>query len=325
MPIIDAHLHFIANHPDAVALIKKLDIKCLNVSVAKDAHGGWRKYANFYSQLVKDHPNNFAWCTTFDLPDFSNTNYAERIIAEMANDYANGAIAVKVWKNIGMELKRPNGRFVMIDDPIFTPILKNMQKNNRTVLMHLAEPLACWQPLDESNAHYHYYSKAPQWHMYGKNEFPSHADIIAARNRVLERYPNMRFVGAHLGSEEYDLKIMAETLDRFPNFAIDTSARNLDLGLLNRDGVRDFFTKYQDRIIFGTDIVIRNDLTTATDEELAAILDRVKEAYKSSFKFYNTNETHSLINRPVRCLDLPQNIKDKFYHLNAKKWYPLLS
>ena len=67
-------------------------------------------------------PNRFAWCTSFTLPDFVNPAWRDQAIASLDTDFANGAIACKVWKNFGMELRKPDGSFAMPDDPIFDPI-----------------------------------------------------------------------------------------------------------------------------------------------------------------------------------------------------------
>ena len=68
-----------------------------------------------------------------------------------------------------------------------------------------------------------YYSDNPQWHMYGKAGAPVKEDILKARDRVLARYPKLRVVGCHLGSDEDDLGRLAKRLDAYPNFAVDTA------------------------------------------------------------------------------------------------------
>mgnify|MGYP001819055332 CR=1 FL=1 len=257
---IDAHVHVSADVPDAIALMDEVGVKFLNIAVA---HGsGWReRYHRPFSGLARRDGEHFAWCTSFDLPVFPDPDYADRTIAELDRDFTNGAVACKVWKNIGMDLKDENGQFVQIDHPIFQPILSHLEREERTLIAHLGEPLACWLPLDPGNPHYGYYSQNPEWHLYGRSDYPSHTEIIAARDRILERHPQLKFVGAHLGSLEFDVSEIAARFDRHPNFMVDTSARLGDLMCQDPGKVRSFFLEYSDRILFGTDIVMLEPFT----------------------------------------------------------------
>jgi hypothetical protein len=191
---IDAHVHYGAQTPATLELVEQLDLKCLNVCVS---HGNWREQQReLYRSLAQSDPARFAWCTTFDLPDFT-PDYSQRVIAELDRDFADGAIGCKIWKNVGMELKSPAGGYVLPDDPILDPIYAHLAKRGWTLLAHIAEPLACWQPLDPASPHYSYYKDNPQWHMHGRSDVPSHQQLMAARDHVLEKHPKLRFVGAH--------------------------------------------------------------------------------------------------------------------------------
>ena len=85
------------------------------------------------------------------------------------------------------------------------PIYEAIRKADRTLVAHLAEPDGAWLPLDERNPELAYYSKNPQWHMFGKAGVPDKTAILTARDRVLARSPRLRVVGCHLGSDEDDL------------------------------------------------------------------------------------------------------------------------
>ncbi|MFN2130748.1 MAG: hypothetical protein ACK2VD_09495, partial [Anaerolineae bacterium] len=144
---IDAHVHYNGDHEDCLALLERLDLKLLNVSVAHGPDDPWRDRAEAFRTLAQVYPDRYAWCTTFDEPDGTD-DYAERVIAGLEEDFRKGAIACKVWKNIGMSARKPSGEFLMVDDPIFDPIYAYLAREGRTLLMHIGEPLACWQPLD---------------------------------------------------------------------------------------------------------------------------------------------------------------------------------
>jgi predicted TIM-barrel fold metal-dependent hydrolase len=323
---IDAHVHVNGDHEDCIALLERLDLKLLNVCVA---HTGeeWRVWREACQALAAQYPQRYAWCTTFDVPDWRRANdmrtdYAERVIAELEQDFANGAVACKVWKNVGMEIRKPSGEFLMVDDPLFDPIYEYLARSGRPALMHIGEPLRCWQPLDEDSPHGSYYRNHPEWHMYNKPEYPSHGQIIDARDRMLAQHPQMRVVGAHLGSLEYDVTEIAARLERYPNFAVDTSARMRDLAIQDPETVRQFLATYSDRVLFGTDVVARQALTVLPDAERGEWLARFEAVYRREFAYYETEQVLEVANREVRGLGLPAAVLDKLYHDNAAAWYP---
>jgi hypothetical protein len=120
MTKVDAHIHVNGDTAACLALFERMDIKLFNICVAHTGED-WRAWRADCQALAEQQPARYAWCTTFDLPDFS-ADWAERVIAELEQDFARGAIACKVWKNIGMELRTPSGEFLMVDDPLFDPV-----------------------------------------------------------------------------------------------------------------------------------------------------------------------------------------------------------
>ena len=317
---IDAHVHYNGDHKECLELLERLDLKLLNVSVAHGLDDPWRERAEAFRALAQAHPERHALCKTFDELDGSD-DYAERAIAGLETDFGQGAIACKVWKNIGMSARKPSGEFLMVDDPIFDPIYAYLARSGRTVLMHIGEPLACWQPLDENDPHYAYYSAHPAWHMYGKAGYPSHQELMDARDHVLAKFPQMRVVGAHLGSLEYSVKEIAKRLDRYPNFAVDTSARTKDLACQDREAVRAFFSTYADRVLFGTDAVIRESHRAMSQEERSAALADMAERYEREFAYYERDREMEVAGRTVRGLGLATGVLEQLYYGNAARWY----
>ena len=185
---------------------------------------------------------------------FEETGFAQRAVRQLDADFAAGAIAVKIYKVMGMEMKSKAGKYVMPDDPAFEPIYKDIAAHHRTVVAHIAEPDSCWQPPNPSSPDYDYYKEHPEEYAYAHPEWPSKAAILAARDHLVEENPKLRVVGAHLGSMEADVDQMAQRFDRYPNFAVDTAARIPYFMLQPREKVRAFLIKYQDRILYGTDL-----------------------------------------------------------------------
>lgn len=272
---------------------------------------------------LKQFPERIAYATTFSVKDFNTASWQQQTITYLDDSFAQGAIAVKVWKNIGMDLRDENGKFVMIDNARFDPILDHLERNDITLIGHLGEPRECWLPLEEMKLHRSYYSAHPEYHMYLHPEYPSYEDQIDARDRMLEKHPRLKFIGAHLGSLEWNLDELAKRLDRFPNMAVDL-ARMSDLyyhALVDWQKTRDFFIKYQDRLLYATDVQVRE---TGDPAEMNA---RTHDARIQHWKFFTTNETlrHSGLDKSYQGLHLPREVIDKIYRKNAENWLPAIA
>ena len=128
------------------------------------------------------YPNDMLYITSFPMAGWDEPNWQQRTIESLKQDFANGAKAVKVWKNISMAFKDRDSNFVMIDNPNFDAIFDFIESQDKTLTAHLGEPRDCWLPLEEMKAASNraYYSKNPQYHMYLHPECPSYEDHIAA-------------------------------------------------------------------------------------------------------------------------------------------------
>ena len=320
--MIDAHIHYGDNAPELLALLDDFHLKLLNICVAEDNHGGWRDQATTYAHLTQTDPDHFAWCTSFDLPRFDDPGYIDTVLAGLEADFANGAIACKIWKNIGMEVRKADGSFFMVDDEYFDPIYEHMIAKGWPLLTHIAEPLECWLPLKEGSPHYGYYSRNPEWHMVNKPDYPSHAQLMAARDNVLAKHPRLHMIGAHLGSLEYDVAEVAARLDRYPNFAVDISARLSDLAIQDSAKVREFFIKYQDRILFGTDVVMQQPPSALPPAERDKTLAALRQTYAMHIAYLENSGPVTVRNYASHGLALPPAVLDKVYVTNAQRWYP---
>ena len=105
MSIIDAHIHYGDDAPELLALLAEFDIRLHNICVAQDSQGAWRESAERYHSLAQTNPRRYAWCTSFDLPRLDDPGYVDDVLAGLERDFAAGAVACKVWKNIGMKVE----------------------------------------------------------------------------------------------------------------------------------------------------------------------------------------------------------------------------
>ena len=320
---IDAHIHYADDDPAFLDLLAKRELKLHNICVVHAEFDNWRSQADLYRGMADRFSHRFAWCTSFDLPDFADpSSWADRTIARLEADFTAGAVACKVWKNVGMDIRKPDGSFLMVDDRVFDPVFEYLAAADKTLLMHIAEPLACWQPLAPDTPHYGYYSRNPQWHMVNRPEYPSHGDLITARDHAVAKHPPLRMVGAHLGSLEHDVDEVAARLDQYPNFAVDISARLADLAVQPSPKVRDFFVRYADRILFGTDVVMRQRPSAMSPADRAAAIDALDQTYAMHDAYFEQTGDVTVRGFATTGLGLPASILDLFYVDNATRWYP---
>jgi len=158
--------------------------------------------------------------------------------------------------------------------------------------------------------------------MYGRDDVPSHEDIINARDRMVAGHPQLRVVGAHLASLEYDVDAIAQRLDEFPNFAVDTSARLLDMALQDHDKVKSFVEHYRDRILFGTDLVDDTPWSTLSADEVARKGPATQERIAAELAWYGHEGDMDIRDRTVRGLGLADDVLSDVVCGNAQRWYP---
>ncbi|HEY6547574.1 MAG TPA: amidohydrolase family protein [Vicinamibacteria bacterium] len=316
---IDAHAHVFNADPRFLAMLERLDVRLLNICVVDQHDQGFEEAEPQHAraaQVFRASRGRAAWCSTFDPAGFQEPGFASRTLASLERTFADGALAVKIYKSIGMELRSHDGHYVMPDDEAFAPVLEGIAARNRTLFAHIAEPSAAWKPLDPGSPHYSYYAENPDWHMYRHPERPSQERILAARDRMLERHPRLRVVGCHLGSMEDDVALIAQRLERYPNFAVDTAARVKDLMLQPREKVREFLIRYPDRILYAT------DLTFMPGDDAPAAVARFEATYARDLAYFATDEVLTHEGREVRGLALPPEVLRLLFHDNAVRWVP---
>ena len=321
---IDAHAHIVADDPEMVAFLDERELKVHNISLVPLGADDWYTEGGCraYYELAVKYPDHFAWCTTFDLPTFDDPNYVSDGIAQLERDFADGATGCKVWRNIGMEVRKPSGEYILIDDPLFEPIFSYIASAGKSLLMHVGEPLARW-PGERDELAGRTGQKTPNYSVLKNVDYPGYWEQIEARDHVLERHPDLKVIGAHFGSLEHDLHEVAKRLDRYPNFAVDTGGRRRDLACQDRDTVRQFIIDYQDRILWGMDQGTGDSrLCDFDDEKRAWFFNMMREGYAYEFNLYEGSGPVPVDQIEAQGLDLPDDVLEKIYYTNARTWYP---
>jgi hypothetical protein len=319
----DTHVHLNVDDTNFISQAELDNFRLLTVNVNPAYYPPIEEQRSIALRLVKSYPQRLAYATTFSLDNWNSEAWQNKALDYLKDSFDKGAISVKVWKNVGMELKDTNGRFVMIDNPKFDPLINYLVEKKIPLIGHLGEPKNAWLPLDQMtiNSNRNYFSKHPEYHMYLHPEYPSYDDQIRARDHMLEKHPGLIFIGAHLGSLEWSIQELASRLDRFPNMAVDMAARLSAIqyqAVSDWKGVRDFFIKYQDRLIYATDLEAGG---TIRPEELKK---RIHEAWFRDWNFFvGEASMHSTgFDAAFKGLKLPKSVVDRIYRQNAEKWFP---
>jgi len=325
---LDAHVHVNVMSPAFLEQAREDGFELMSINVD---YPDFPKLADQRAAALaqlKAEPARLHWATTFSMQGFGKPGWADKINAALAADAAQGAKAVKIWKNVGM-LEKYRGKLIMLDDPAISPVADQVQKLGLTLIGHLGEPHNCWLPLEQmtTDNDREYFANHPQYHMYLHPELPGYEDQIKARDNFVAAHPQLRFVGAHLGSLEYDVDRIAAFLDRFPNANVDMAARMSQVqyqSVRDYEKVRHFFVEYQDRLLYGTDLTLNPD-ELATDANGAEFKRSAHDFWTRDWRYLATDESQrvEIIKADVRGLALPREVIDKVYYANARRAFAL--
>jgi hypothetical protein len=262
----------------------------------------------------------------FTTPDFRDNSpgFGERMAQDLALKIGQGAGGLKIFKDLGLQHKDSEGELIAVDDPRLDPLWAKAGELGVPVLIHTADPVAFFQPLDESNERWEELEEHPDWY-FGGPEFPDHDTLLEQRNRMIERHPDTVFIGAHLGNYSEDLDYVRACLQRYPNLNVDTSARIAEIGRHPVEQARSLFVDFQDRILFGTDIVLGWEVF---GDWYAADRPSFKRFFDNHWRFFETSDRQ--IDHPfpiqgrwkVDAIDLPERVLDKLYAGNARRLVP---
>jgi predicted TIM-barrel fold metal-dependent hydrolase len=186
--------------------------------------------------------------------DFRNVGpgWAGKAVAQLEADVAAGAVGIgEIPKSLGLSIRKADGSRLAIDDPDLDPVWAAAARLGIPVFIHTADPPEFWQPIDAHNERWLELALFPN-RRYPPEQFPSFEQLAAERDNLVRRNRATTFVIAHLGWHAHDLGRLAKLMDEMPNLHSEVGAVLYDIGRQPRTA-RDFFIRYQDRILFGKD------------------------------------------------------------------------
>jgi predicted TIM-barrel fold metal-dependent hydrolase len=277
-----------------------------NVKTVVILTGMWgEKLQTVLDTMVKPYPGRFIVFSQIDWSKIDDANFSQEMVTQLDDAVSRGARGLKILKDLGLGVKDKTGKLITVDDPRLDPIFEECGRLGIPVSLHVSDPEAFFHPIDNTNERYEELIEHPDWSFYGP-QFPSKLSILEARDRIIARHPHTTFVALHLANWPENLDYVSAELERYPNMMVEFGAREAELGRQPRRA-REFFLKYQDRIMFGTD--------NGMDEEM----------YRNHFRWLETaDEYFDYWGYPgqgrwkIYGMELPDTVLEKVYHLNAE-------
>jgi predicted TIM-barrel fold metal-dependent hydrolase len=253
-PAIDFHNHLDAQEPTAVLrVMDACNIERI-VNITMRVGDEALEVIERFHEAAPDRFSTIAW---MDWRDLHVPGFFGRCVERLEHLVDAGACGLKIWKDLGLELRDVDGSLLRIEDERLVPLFEKAGELGAFVMFHTADPDAFFLPIDRFNERYEELSAHPDWSFSGSEL--SKAELLEARNRVIARHPRTVFVGAHVAERPEQLAEVSAWLDEYPNLYVDIGARTAELGRQPYTA-REFCMRHADRILFGTDLVPEEEM-----------------------------------------------------------------
>jgi uncharacterized protein len=301
-PVVDIHSHLRVTPDNIEQTIREMD--SLNLRVLVNLSGGSGDGLKGLVDFIRasPHADRFRVFANVNLNGVGSPGWAEREIAALEQAFGDGAIGLKIFKNLGLSARKADGSRLAVDDADLDPIWQTAAKHKMPVLIHVADPAQFFEPVEYRNERWLELAVFPG-REYPQDRYPSFEDLMGERDRMFARNPQTLFINAHFGWHGNDLARAAKHLEALPNVVLEVGAVLYEFGRQPR-AARDFFIKYQDRVLFGKD---------AYEPSEFPYFWRVFETRDEYFDYYR--DYHAFWK--LYGMELPDDVLRKLYHENA--------
>lgn len=309
-PVVDFHGHppTLSSSEAINGVVAEMDALNLQVMVQARPSSGTRLIQQIEAVRAAGHADRFVFFASLDLRNVE-PGFGARIAAQLEEDVQAGAVGIgEIMKGFGLSTRKADGTRLAMDDPELDIVWETAARLGIPVFVHTGDPPEFFEPLDFENERWLEMAIFENRRFNDLSRFPAFDDLMAERNRLLARHPNTTWVLAHMGWHTQDLARLGDIFDRHPNVLAEVGAVLYDLGRQPRFA-REFFEKYQDRVLFGKD-------SFAPDEY--PYYWRVFETADEYFDYYR--DYHAFWK--LYGMDLPDEVLRKLYYGNALRIIP---
>lgn len=311
-PVFDIHMHLgkLLNGQDYQQRYNIDEfmsaMKALNIHSLVNLDGFYDDDLDQMLNFTKDYHEQIFTFIWINLDDIDNP---EKLRNDIIKGVDKGAWGIKMWKDITLY------KGIRTDDPRLDIVYETAAEYNLPILIHIADPVAFFEPLNEYNERYEELSQNPDWYFGDHTKYPTFKEMMEMQENMIKNHPETQFIVAHVGSCGEDLGYVASQLDLYPNLHIDIAARIAELGRVPYTA-REFFIKYQDRILFGTD-------ATPLSYDFIPTYFRFLETKDEYFPYQGEEEIPGQGRWAIYGLYLPDEVLEKVYNKNAKRIFKL--
>jgi predicted TIM-barrel fold metal-dependent hydrolase len=324
LPVLDVHTHL---DPNATATILRL-FDQRGIRVAVNLSAGWEG-AGLEEALAQERASGGRIVPFCTLPwrAAQDPRFVPESVRILERCRALGVRGLKIPKVLGLGAQDLDGSRLRVDAPRMDPVFAAAERLGMVVLIHAGDPRAFFEPATPANERWEELQAHPAWSFHGSG-FPTFDQILTEFETRVLRHPNLVFIGAHFGNAAEDPDRVARLLERAPRYFIDTSARVPEFGRHAAERMRAFFLRWQDRIVFGTDLGLGEDpgewmlgshgnsRTTPSD---------VDRYFTATWRYYEGRDREWQNPTPIQGrwnihpIDLPRPVLAKIYGANAAR------
>jgi predicted TIM-barrel fold metal-dependent hydrolase len=308
-PFIDINNHQNNMSPQHLQeLVKVMDT--LNMAVMNNLSGSsGENLKKSVDNIRSTAPKRFSLFANINFTGIGENGWTEKAVAQLEADVKNGAMGLKIFKNLGFSVKDNTGKRVTVDDVRLDAVWKKCGELKIPVLIHTADPKQFWEPLDNNNERWLELVTRPN-RKRGDTDPAPWQQLIDEQHRMFKKHPGTTFIAAHFDWHANDLDKLSKFMDEMPNIYVEFGAIIAELGR-QPIAANKFFTKYQDRILFGKDSWEPQEYTTYF---------RVLETKDEYFPYHK--KYHAFWS--MYGMGLPDEILKKIYYKNALRLLPSL-
>ena len=245
--------------------------------------------------------------TNIDFSGIDNPSWTKEAVIQLEKDVKQGAAGLKIYKDLGLEVKDKNGKRIAVDDPRLDPIWEKCGELKIPVLIHSGEPISFFDKMDNTNERWLELKLHPD-RARPTSGYPSWKQVMDEQHHIFTKHRNTTFIAAHFGWMANNLSALGALLDTLPNVYTEFAAVLEEIGRQPKTA-RSFFIKYQDRILFGKDTWSVGEYgfyfrMLETDDEYFPPLRK----YHAFWNMYG--------------LGLPDDVLKKIYYKNGLRLFP---
>jgi predicted TIM-barrel fold metal-dependent hydrolase len=311
MPIVDSHVHFV--HPERMdemlALLDGVPCSRFNLVCIPNTDGSTHNPAATY--FKKHYPDRAYISGALEYaPILTDIDHAPELLAAQI-----AALKTRGFDGLKLIEGKPQVRKLLpypLDGPFYAGMWAALEQEQFPVVFHVNDPDEFWDP-----------DRCPDWARrsgwdYSDGSYPSKENLYTEVDCILMRHPGLKITFAHLYFLSLDLERAARFLDVHPSVCFDL-APHIDMYRdfsRNPAAAREFFLRYQDRIIYGTDTdtraLVRGPEGFRFMQSIPVLIRSCLER-DGEFALPDGTQYHGL--------GLPVDVLEKIYHANFEGIY----